>query len=493
MHPGRKLNTKNKKSLKALIKKAKTPPKDFSACISLGDQLAKERQWKPALECYKSALKLEPRNLSTLMKLAYTYACSGMILEATKTYKTCLSIDQSNHELLLNIGVMCNTLGNPREAIEHLEKAIEQKRNNPNAHYNLAESYWNINDKINAAKHYQQALELYRSAELTPHNLIKMGRSFRHTGNHVPSINCLNEACRLAPNLPGAFIECATSHEETGNSVIASKLYRRALELAPKHTEALSQYAELMAKQGRLDKSSWAYRRLSKLFPEDASISHLLSAISQEKVSGETDENYIKDVFDDYAESFEEHLTKTLAYNTPQQLFELYKPYWNTNKLMILDLGCGTGLCGPIFKPLAEKLIGIDLSKGMLDQAKIKQVYDELILAELVSVLKKEYQTQDLLIAADVLIYVGELNSIFEASRQALKEKGMLLFSVESTTEKELKLDYSGRYQHSKSYIHTLAKKHHFETKEEIDSVLRYENDNPVIGALYLLEKSSNT
>lgn len=490
MHKDKKLK-ENKKKLKLLLKKAQTPPSDFSTCISLGDQLSKERQWKPASACFESALKSQPKHFPTLMKIAYTYACSGLIIKAINTYKMCLNIQPKNHELLLNIGVMCNAIGSPSEAIDYLELALKQDKNSANGHYNLAESYWNLKQISKAELHYKQALELYRTSELNPHNLLKIGRSLRQLGNHTASINCLNEACRLAPQLPAAYLECAISYEESGNSQMASRLYRRTLELAPKHTEALSQYAELMAKQGRLDKSAWAYRRLSKLFPEDASIKHLLSAASQEGVSGVTDEHYIKDIFDDYAESFEDHLTQTLAYKTPEQLFALVEPYCTNTKLKIIDLGCGTGLCGPLFKPLADTLIGIDLSQGMLDQAERKKIYDHLILAELVSALKKVYQTQDLLIAADVLIYVGELNSIFEASQQALKNKGIFIFSVESTSGKDFKLDYSGRYQHSKDYIITLAQKHHFAVKEEQDTVLRYENSKPVMGRLYLLEKLS--
>ena len=194
-------------------------------------------------------------------------------------------------------------------------------------------------------------------------------------------------------------------------------------------------------------------------------------------------------VFDGYAEKFEDHLVNGLSYKTPEDIFALHEAHRSGVKLNIMDLGCGTGLCGPLFKDIASTLIGVDLSKGMLAQAEKKSVYDELKLMELVSALEQEYQTQDLLIAADVLIYVGELAPLFKVSKQALRVGGKFVFSVESRSGNSFKLGKSGRYQHSDVYIHGLADKYDFEVKAQKHSVIRTESSEPVMGELYLLEK----
>ena len=480
----------DKRELKKLIKIAKKPPKDPSECIKLGDQLTKFREWKAAINCYNSALSKDPENLDLLMKAAYVNACAGNLILTIKIYKTCLKLQPDNLSLLKNIATMCNAVGNPEQAIKYASKALKVEDNDPNTYYLLAESYTTLNEIQKAEPHYNRAIQLFKNTKTDSHTLIKMGRSLRLVSLYNEAIYYLSEACKLTPNLPGAQLELAQTYQAISKTDLAIKHYRRTLELSPKHSEALSHYAELMALENRLDKSAWAYRRLTKIFPKDSSFRHLLSASSQENIKGTTDEEYVKDVFDSYADSFEDHLVNALSYTIPNQLYDLYKIHWTGKKLNIMDLGCGTGLCGPIFKDIANHITGVDLSQGMLNEAQKKDAYNKLVLAELTSALKEEYHSQDLLIAADVFIYVGEIDSVFSAAIQALKPEGQFIFSVESLRGDHFKLGVSGRYQHSEKYIVALSKKHNLSIQEQIPVIIRTELDQAVNGAIYILKKS---
>jgi len=302
---------------------------------------------------------------------------------------------------------------------------------------------------------------------------------------------CLKRVLSITPDMLAAHYEMGQLFERTGQPVMAIKAYRHCLKIKPDHLESLLAYSKLMARKGCLDKSAWTYRRLLLQAPENAGLKHLLKANVPGDVQGGADEQYVKDVFDDYADRFDEHLVNGLSYHVPEKLGVLFNDTIKKAKdLNIIDLGCGTGLCGPLFRPYAKQLTGVDLSAGMLKKADERDCYDKLLNCDLVEGLKKYHGTLDLAIAADVLVYVGELADVFAACFMALKTAGYLMFSVESTTSpKGLVLKQSGRYQHSMSYITKLLEKHHFSLVKKEVTEIRTEGNEPVMGVLYLARK----
>lgn len=126
-------------------------------------------------------------------------------------------------------------------------------------------------------------------------------------------------------------------------------------------------------------------------------------------------------LFDWYAEHFDDHLQGRLKYRTPalicEQIFKLDPP----RDLEVLDLGCGTGLCGPLLKPLARAMTGVDLSPNMLEMARKRGLYDELVCSDLIAFLAPHHARFDLVVATDVFIYVGALEAVFQATRTAVR------------------------------------------------------------------------
>ncbi len=481
-------DNRTKKQIKAWVKKAAKPPAKKAEAITLADKLVSAREWAAAEKCYQSVLEKTPRDFHTLMKIAYVQACSNQIEKAVTSYKKCFALDQENVDLLKNMAAMSNTLGRPEEGLEYGLKALSIADADASSHYLVAECYAEMQQKAEAAKFYENALTRFNQTHLDAHTLVKISRALSYLGKYSAALNCLNQAVQLNPNLPAVYFEMGKAFEQLKDNAKAKMAYRRTLELAPKHSEALEQYAELMASSGQLDKSAWAYRRLVKLFPDSATFQHFLKSTEQQG-NDRADDQYIVDVFDSYATQFEEHLVDTLKYNTPEKIHEVFKPYWSGAPLNICDLGCGTGLCGPLFKSMSETLTGIDLSKAMLDEAKKKNVYDDLKVAELVSALKQEYLSRDLLVAADVLIYVGGLEDLFVAAKQALKPGGFFLFSVEEKVGEGFNLEVSGRFKHSKQYVLDLARKNSLHPAEIEQIEIRMEMDEPVMGLIFLLRK----
>ena len=159
-----------------------------------------------------------------------------------------------------------------------------------------------------------------------------------------------------------------------------------------------------------------------------------------------------------------------------------------TEEWLVLDLGCGTCLCGPWLRKLAKKLVGIDISPEMIAIAKEKSLYDTLEVEDVERALEK-YKDVDLIIAADVFTYIGKLDTIFTKAHEALAKDGLFVFSVEKTAVEPKKIKKTVRYAHSRNYLDALIQDSHFETVRFDNLVLRKQKNQSVEGYLVMLRK----
>ena len=157
----------------------------------------------------------------------------------------------------------------------------------------------------------------------------------------------------------------------------------------------------------------------------------------------------------------------------------------------MLDLGCGTGLCGPLLKPRSERLTGIDLAAGMLERARAHGVYDRLERAEAVAWLEANRETFDLIVSVDVFIYIGDLEGLFAGARRALASGGVFGFSIELSAGGDdgppFALQPSLRYTHSARYIRELAARHGFAVVRSVQATMREDRHEAVDGIYFYL------
>ena len=146
-----------------------------------------------------------------------------------------------------------------------------------------------------------------------------------------------------------------------------------------------------------------------------------------------------------------------LQYAVPRLLLEAVMGVANRRFDEAVDLGCGTGLVGTLFRLHVRRLAGVDLAEAMIAVAKQRGVYDELATEDVVDYLHRRETAVDLLLAADVLIYLGDLDALFRAAAARLRGGGLFAFSIEATTEGDYRLQPSRRYAHSTAYIRRLA------------------------------------
>ena len=271
----------------------------------------------------------------------------------------------------------------------------------------------------------------------------------------------------------------------------AEQTFRRALELLPNDVNTLGHLASACSRQGKTEEARKLYEQILRLRPNEPHAIHFLNMLNHQEAQT-APEKYVVGLFDGYADKFDKHLVEGLRYRAPGLLRDAVgrvakdaQAAWR-----VLDLGCGTGLCGPLFRDLAAHLSGVDLSPKMLEKARAKRVYDEISEGDLRGALQRvEPGTLDLAVSADVLIYVGDLDEVFAACGRALRGGGLFAFTTESFPGEGFTLRPSGRFAHSHAYIQALIEKHGFTLTLREEVVLRMEKRQPLSGYLYVLSK----
>ncbi|MDH4322260.1 MAG: methyltransferase domain-containing protein, partial [Desulfobulbaceae bacterium] len=198
---------------------------------------------------------------------------------------------------------------------------------------------------------------------------------------------------------------------------------------------------------------------------------------------------YVRSLFDDFSERFDQRLLAELEYKVPEALRWMLDTLPAAPELFanVIDLGCGTGLSGITFRDVAERMTGVDLSTGMIEVAAKKDLYDRLETCDIKDFLAESNEVYDLFVAADVLIYLGDLTSFFAAVSGKAAPGSYLLFSTESCDAEDFVLQPSGRYAHARSYIESLAAAHGFEVAACMTDGIRKERGEWIMGDLFAL------
>ena len=234
------------------------------------------------------------------------------------------------------------------------------------------------------------------------------------------------------------------------------------------------------------------YRAMVAADPTDAVAQHFLAA-SEGKVSAEYAGGFAKAFFDSLAETFDEHLVGRLGYGSPARLLAdlgALRPD-PASFAGVLDLGCGTGLMA---RALAEKyrmahLVGLDISEKMLHEAVKRGLYSELVAGDLIPVMTGRTDTFDLVIGADVFIYVPDLAPVLAQAARLLRPRGLFAFTVEISAQADVELAPNGHYRHNKDHLLRTAAAHGFAMAHTADAPIRKEATETVLGHYLYFEK----
>ncbi len=287
--------------------------------------------------------------------------------------------------------------------------------------------------------------------------------------------------------------EYAESYAGAGDFPAAADLMRQAIELAPGWTLGRMRLAAFLEDAGERDAAVSVYESVlvaNRADPYGAGLK--LAALGAAPVPDAPPPAFVAGLFDQYAEGFETALVKRLDYRVPDLLFEAIMAHAPGSRFArVLDLGCGTGLMGERLRPVADRLDGIDLSAGMLEKARRKRVYDHLAEGDVAFAQAPDNLPYDLLTAADVLTYLGDLGPMFARAAALLGPGGLFAFSVEAD---DAAVDGYGlrpslRYAHAPAMLAGLLRDNGLERLGERRDVLRRDRGEPVRGALIVARR----
>lgn len=312
------------------------------------------------------------------------------------------------------------------------------------------------------------------------------------------SEKCCRKAIELRPNFANAWGNLGRALRAKGLGEEALQAWRRALVIDPNMRSVAVPYGQLLYKMNRIDEARAFYGEWCERNPDDALATHMLAASGGAPAPGRASDGYVRTTFDEFADSFDDQL-KNLEYKAPDLLHRAAMEsadLASAAPFSVLDLGCGTGLCGPLFKPQARRLVGVDLSSRMLSRAAARDCYDQLNFGELTQYLAACPERFDLVLAADVLCYFGDLSSAFAGVRRVLEPYGRFIFSLEaSQTEvapsQGFTLKPHGRYEHDQRYVEAELRKAGLRAARTVNDTLRFESRNPVIGLIVTATHSS--
>ncbi|UXS38321.1 class I SAM-dependent methyltransferase [Agrobacterium tumefaciens] len=284
---------------------------------------------------------------------------------------------------------------------------------------------------------------------------------------------------------------------ESGDFPAAAELMEQALELAPRWTAGWFRFGEYHEKAGETEKAVAAYGKVAELDTEGLFAAELkLAVLGAAETPEQPPSRYVEGLFDDYADRFETSLVEKLDYSVPQKLAELIGKAAESGVFdTIVDIGCGTGLLGVEIRAFANRLEGFDISQNMLAKAEEKGLYDHLDQADLslepeASGLFTPTLAQHragLVAAADVMMYLGSLETVMPLVSALLAPSGFFAFSVEDAGEEDgFVLRESLRYAHSKSYVSELLERTGFSLIEIRKTTIRKDAGKPLSGILFL-------
>ena len=431
-------------------------------------------------------------SLDEAISIAIQLQQSEQWVAAGAIYRTILEVVPDCSAAVHYSGVLAHQEGRSDLAVELIEKSLALEPGRADWHSNLAIV---LRDRLEVGK----AIDACRRAialdanHANAHN--NLGALLRAQGRIVEAEAAYRAAIRARPDHSDAYTNLGVLLNGQKRTHEAAVCFCKVITFRPRHPEARRQLALAHCVLGEVDEAVRVFEEWLAEEPDNPIARHLLAACSGRDVPARASDAFIEKTFDTFAGSFDAKLA-TLQYRAPALVAARLGciDAAAAKTLDLLDAGCGTGLCGPLIAPFARRLVGVDLSAGMLAQARARQVYDELVRRELTAYLLDSPGAFDVIVSADTLVYFGPLEAVVAASALALRPGGRLIFTVEELSGAGSGTGYiispHGRYSHARQYIERVLMEANL--RPEITTAeLRLEAGEPVPGLVVTALKTS--
>jgi len=424
--------------------------------------------------------------LAEALALAVSTHREGRFEEAASIYKQILDVDPDNVDALHFLGVAVHQVGRAKAALGFLDRALELAPDHPDALSNRGNVHRSMSNLDQAEADYRHALELRPD---DPNIMGNLGTVLRGRGDLEGAITMYRAVIAKKPDHASTWQNLASALDALERRTEAVAAYREAARLAPGSADFFRDMGVALYLDGHLEEAAEMYRRCLALAPDDPRALHLLAAATGQGAPGRASDGFVRAEFDHFAPRFDtklaalEYRGPTLVAQAVEEIAAELPP-----RPAVLDAGCGTGLCAPLLRPRAGRLVGVDLSPGMIEEARKRGGYDELVIGELTAYLREHAKAYDLVVSADTQVYFGDLGQVVPAMAGTLKPGGFLIFTLERSEPGEAQAGYHlhphGRYSHTHEYVSGLLLAAGFIDAAIAEVSSRKESEVPVPGWL---------
>lgn len=272
--------------------------------------------------------------------------------------------------------------------------------------------------------------------------------------------------------------------DRKNNEEQLAEAYYRALELE---------------KSGRTEEAASAWREVLEIDPEDHGGAAIrLAAMGAAPAPDKAPDAYVETLFDQHAEMFDRMLVDDLGYAVPLMTRQALLDNAPGPYMRMLDLGCGTGLSGGALRDIANHITGMDISENMVAMADDRGVYDELYVGEAVAFVERwDEEPFDLVVATDVLPYLGKVDALFASVARILGPAGVFAFSTETLPDtvmagRDFMVGSYQRFAHGEGYIRRELDRAGMPVFLIAPITVRHEQGMPVPGHLVLARDSNS-
>jgi predicted TPR repeat methyltransferase len=402
-----------------------------------------------------------PRDIVTVddaMGIAIQCQKNGHLAAAEDIYRAILEQVPDHADAMHYAGVLAHQQGRSDEALALIQKSLALAPGQADWHSNLG-------IVLKARARLDEAVQAFRGAiALDPRHVNaynNLGVLLRAQGHTDESEAAYRKAIAIDADHKDVHQNLGILFYGQRRMKEAVACFCKVITLDPRHAQALRLLALAHCVIGEYDKAVEICEQWVQEQPADPLARHTLAACSGREVPRRASDAYIEAVFDGFAASFDAKLAQ-LMYRAPGLVSTMLAESGieASKTLDVLDAGCGTGLCGPLLADYAARLVGVDLSARMLEQARERGVYDELVKGELTAYLQSSTEAFDVIVSADTLVYFGALEEVIAAAAHALRPDGYFVFTVEELIGADNGVEYClrphGRYNHTRQYVERL-------------------------------------
>lgn len=480
-----------KRATEHLTRAVAADPNQTVPRLALGRALEAQDNFNSAILHYRAILSQDADHAEANARLADLLGRLGRNkAEALEHARRAVEVAPRHAEALCTLGTLLHQEGKHAEAARMLERALELRPDWAVALNNYGLVLGALGQHDRAVAVLSGAADLRRDHAGTRANL---AAALRAQGRLDDARVHAERATRLNSRDPSGWLELGLIRRSLGMPEAAAAAFERAVTAAPDSVHAQYCLAEERLALGQKERAAKHFRRCLELDPEDRHGAALgLAQAGAGDAPDRAPDAYVRQLFDDYAEKFESALVDKLAYRAPALLAQALDKVLDGRKgLDVMDAGCGTGLAAPVLRPLAARLDGIDLSGAMVEKARQRHLYDRLEVGELVAGLAHRSEAYDLVVAADVLVYFGDLGGIMAATARALRPGGIFAFTVERAEDcASYILGAKNRYAHAPDYVEAVAMDNGFTVASMERASTRQEAGDDVPGLVVVLRKA---